>query len=95
MRGSIADLREAGYRREGKDCYVSSHLISPQLYLSLSISLTNQGKDFVMLQLFKISEEVVVDATDKGNIARLINHSVSTLECGLLTCTNKFRGSEA
>ena len=93
VRGSIADLREARYRREGKDCYVSSHFI--YLHNCVSFSLSKQGKAFVLLQLFKISEEVVVDATDKGNIARLINHSVSTLEWDFLCIVNKFGDTEA
>lgn len=89
VRGSVADLREARYRVEGKDCYVSFMLFVTSLYLQRreeSVGLMYMCSvlcecraliSTITLQLFKISEEVVVDATNKGNIARLINHSVS------------------
>lgn len=89
VRGSVADLREARYRIEGKDCYVSFVLFIASFYLQrreesagsmYMCSVLCKCRALIStitLQLFKISEEVVVDATNKGNIARLINHSVS------------------
>lgn len=86
VRRSIADLREVRYRSQGKDCYVSllfvcsfypsSNCIIFIAGISGNIKLVGT---LCGLQLFKISEEVVVDATDKGNIARLINHSVRSI----------------
>ncbi|KAK6936693.1 PWWP domain [Dillenia turbinata] len=113
VRRSVADLREARYRLEGKDCYTvpvwgtsgpdcvkdnDNQFLSvspPPLFGSSKVGFeasfcgveprewkVDQGPVSGIDQpgtdlLFKISEEVVVDATDKGNIARLINHSVS------------------
>ncbi|GER26485.1 histone-lysine N-methyltransferase ATX3 [Striga asiatica] len=67
VRRSIADLREKRYGLEGKDCYVSQIFMVLQIILSCACSC--------LCQLFKVSEEIVIDATNKGNIARLINHS--------------------
>ncbi|KAI8572644.1 hypothetical protein RHMOL_Rhmol01G0215400 [Rhododendron molle] len=66
VRRSIADLREARYRSEGKDCYWAS-LMRQSTLCSFACK--------AVVKLFKISDEVVIDATNKGNIARLINHS--------------------
>lgn len=90
MRRSVADLREARYQLEGKDCYVSClfhnfYLFIHEVFHILEVDLIWSIP--LILQLFKISEEVVIDATDKGNIARLINHSVSNmLEVGIISC---------
>ncbi|KAF7153653.1 hypothetical protein RHSIM_Rhsim01G0172300 [Rhododendron simsii] len=71
VRRSIADLREARYRSEGKDCYVSCFKWASLMRQSTLCNFACKA----VVKLFKISDEVVIDATNKGNIARLINHS--------------------
>ncbi|KAL0906561.1 hypothetical protein M5K25_025063 [Dendrobium thyrsiflorum] len=70
VRRSVADLRETRYRLEGKDCYDSHYYVQSSIKILLI-----ESSELTTLLLFKISDEVVIDATNRGNIARLINHS--------------------
>uniref|UniRef100_A0A7C9CWU0 [histone H3]-lysine(4) N-trimethyltransferase n=1 Tax=Opuntia streptacantha TaxID=393608 RepID=A0A7C9CWU0_OPUST len=89
VRRSVADLREAQYRQEGKDCYrlgtgltawpyptqPTGPLGWPDWDITTQEDNHNGTEAVPFYHLFKISEDVVIDATNKGNIARLINHS--------------------
>ena len=86
VRRSVADLRERRYRLEGKDCYVRIQQKLTLFFNVFRFLLTHSLPNLQLIrissfvcQLFKISEEVVIDATEKGNIARLINHSVHSI----------------